>query len=483
MPGVVVTTATRTGGTGNAVAPSGQAFLVGLLERGSTTEPILVNSLADVEQQCGTRPTFGTLWDQLKVFFDEGGRQAYIARVVGSGADVGTLTLEDRAGTPVDTLRIDAANPGAWSSDLTVQVRDGAVADTFRITVYLDGEVVEDVNNIDSPTTAVTKFASSKYIRATNLASGTVAPGNNPAVLAATALSAGDDDRAALVDADYVDGLDLFNIDLGDGAVAIPGKNSGTIVEGVIDHCEANRRIGIIGHDFTNLDYSDVVTLTGTLSSEYVGVFGPYVVISDGAGGTRTVSPEGFVMACRARAHLTGPWRVPGGQAGEASTLLDVASSISTATLELLDEEKVSVIRKFPNSIRLYGWRSMSTDTDNYAYLKDRDLLNRLVNEAEARLEDYVFDPIDGRGQLLSAIDAELVGMVAPYAAKGGLFARVNNVGDEIDPGYRVETGTHLNPPASLAQNKITARLSVRVSPTGDLIQLTITKVGLLSGL
>lgn len=482
MPGVVVTTATRSGPSAPLRAPSGQFFIAGITERGVSDEAVLVRSMSDVVKSLGNRVAYGTVWDQLNTFFDEGGQQAYVARVVGAAASVGLLTLKDRAVTPVDTLRIDAASSGAWSTGLSVEVRDGTVANTFRILVTLSGEVVEDYNNLTSPAQAVTKFAQSPYVRVTDLGSVTAAPNNNPAVKVSTALSAGNDDRASVVAADYVTALDLFVPGLGDGAVAIPGQTGDTIWNGIIDHCEANKRIGLLAGE-VDATVASLRTDAGGLNSEYAGLFAPWIQVSDGASGVRTISPEGFVAACRARAHNeVGPWRVPAGKMGEGRTVLGLSTSFSLADSNDLDEAKVSVIRNMARSFRLYGWRSLSNDIDNYAYLKDRDLLNRLVVEAERRLEDYVFESIDGKGQLLSAINAELVGMVDPIRQAGGLFENYDIDGELIDPGYKVETGTNVNTAQSLANNEVRARLLVRVSPTGGLVSLTIVKVGILSG-
>ena len=76
MPGVVISTATKAGPAGAQSTASGQAFFVGLTERGSTTQPVTLYGMADIARELGPRPTFGNLWDQLKVFFDEGGAKA-----------------------------------------------------------------------------------------------------------------------------------------------------------------------------------------------------------------------------------------------------------------------------------------------------------------------------------------------------------------------------------------------------------------------
>ena len=53
MPGVVVTTAVRTGPTGVTIAPSSTWFVAGTAERGSTTAARLVTSLSDFEAMYG----------------------------------------------------------------------------------------------------------------------------------------------------------------------------------------------------------------------------------------------------------------------------------------------------------------------------------------------------------------------------------------------------------------------------------------------
>lgn len=483
MPGVVVRTETQAGPSAALRAQSSQLFIAGITERGDTTKPVIVRGMADVNLLLGDRVSYGAVWDQLKVFFDEGGLQAYVARVVGTTPTKGTLTLQDRAGSPLNTVRIDAQNAGAWSSRLKIQVQDGALANTYRITVTLDDVVVEDKNNLATPAEAVTAFKDSIYVRAVDLGSATAAPNNNPKVLAATALSAGTDDRATAVDATYVTALALFTKDLGDGAVAIPGRTTTAIWTGINTHCIANNRIGLLSG--ANGDSkSTLLGRSAEVNSEFVGVFAPWIVVPDGNGGTRTISPEGYVAAMRSRAHdQVGPWKVPAGRIAVANTLVDVQTRFIDSDADDLDAGRINVIRYINGSIRLYGWRSMSTDEDNYAYLYPRDLLNYLTVESEKRLEDYVFEPIDRKGHLLAAINASLVGLVDPIARAGGLYAMLNGSNEQVDPGYKIDTGPNVNTTTTMAANEVRAILSVRVSPVGGLVSLTIVKVGITSGL
>jgi len=484
MPGVVVTTATQSGPSAPLRAASGQLFVVGLTERGSTSEAILLRGKADMSRLLGVRVSYGSVWDAVSTFFDEGGRQCYVSRIVGTTPTLGTLTLVDRAGSPLNTIRVDAANPGSWSTQIKIAVSNGALANTYRIDVYLNDVLVEYYTNLTTPADAVARFALSPFIRCTDLSSATAAPNNNPAVLAATALSAGTDDRGTVVAANYVTGLSRFPRELGDGAVAIPGQSVNATWVGINTHCIANGRIGLLA----GARNDSVATLQGRTNevvSEYCGIFAPWVRISDGVNGYYAISPEGFVAAARARAHeQEGPWRAPAGVISQARAVLEPDQKFTKAESDALDAARISVIRTLANTTRLYGWRSLSADETNYAFLKDRDVLNYLVVQCEAALESYVFDTIDSKGQLLSAINAALVGVVEPIRASGGLFEKTDTqTGQTIDPGYKVVTGSEVNTTITLATNTVNAQVYVRISPTGGLIKLTIIKVGLNSGM
>jgi len=478
MPGVNVTTTTRTGPVASNLAPSGQVFMAGQAERGSVTEAVVIRGLADFRAKFGDRVAYSHLYDNIATFFEEGGAQAYVTRVVGPAATIGDVTLNDRQTPSEPTLTIAAANPGAWSSNLDVVVEDTTGSIT-EIRIVLNDVTVETF----SGTTVgeiVDALADSQYVTVTNEGSDGVAPANKPAEGTFT-LSAGSDDRANITATHYETALTRFDLSLGDGSVAIPGVGS-SVHSALIAHAAANRRIALLSESET----ASVATLKSTaaaLNSEYAGLFAPWVQISTTTG-TRYTSPEGYVAGVRNRAHVeAGPWRAPAGQIAVARSVIGLKYDYNRATGDELDAAKVSAIRLINNTVRLYGWRSLSDDTANYALLIGRDVLNRIVVESERRLEQFVFQTIDGKGQLLSAIGGTITGILEPMRAAGGLFERVAEDGSPIDSGYLVETGSSVNTLENLANNIVNARVSVRVSPAAALISVTIVKVGLLSNL
>lgn len=489
-PGTIIETTTRPGPSQILRAPGATLFIVGQAERGSVSQAIEARSILSARRLLGGFVTYGVLDDQLSTFFAEGGSRAYVARVVGDAATTGTLQLMDRAGVPLATLDVDANSPGAWSSRITVQIADGSLANTFRILVRFDGDLIEDWNNLASPAHAeqvinpTADNPGSSYIVVDDLGSATAAPNNIPAVLAATALSAGSDDRAAIVAQDYLDALARFGPELGDGIVAIPGQAAANVEAGIRAHCETHQRLGIVATASAQTvaqAKATAITLRGQGDfEEGMGLAFPWVYVPDGAGGRRLISPEGYVAGKRARAHITeGPWRSPAGEIARASYVLAAERVLTTAEMEDVTAEHIIPIMDFgTDGVQVYGWRSLSTDTLNYSFLTGRDVLNRLAVGIKARTDRLVFATVDGEGKFLRRLEAEIRAEVEPMATAGGLSPRVVN-GVEQDPGWVIDTGPGVNTEAVLQANEARADVAVRPSGSAETIRVTIAKVAI----
>lgn len=483
MPGVNVVTRTAPGASERINPPGGTYFVAGQAERGSATGLELVRSMAEVEQKLGGRVSYGTLYDDLAAFFAEGGTRAYVARTVGAAATSGTLTLNATTGG-LATVVLNAESPGAWSSTLTVEVALGIPANTRTVTVRLGGNVVEVYRDVTSPADLVARInGQSNYLTATDSGNVTAAPGNLPAVLAATALSAGNDQRASIVAATYVTALARFGAELGAGAVAIPGQAASAVGAGLIAHAAATRRIALMAPAVNSTPAAaaaEATALRTTTGAEFGGMFYPWVRVPDGAGGVRTISPEGMVAGLRsATMRATGPWQAPAGAAGTTAYVAGVERELTRAEVDTLADARVNPVRLMAGSTRLYGWRSLSLDATNYLALHGRDVLNVIAAEAERLLEPLVFRNIDARGHLAAEAEGTIIGLLEPIRAAGGLYERLDDAGVAIDPGYSVDAGPSVNTNATAAAGEFHIVVAVRVSPIGELITLTITKVAL----
>jgi hypothetical protein len=477
MPGVVVTTAVRTGPSAANVGPAATLFVVGQTERGPSDQALRVTSIADFESKYGGYVMYGYVHPTVQTFFEEGGSVAYISRVVGASASPGTLTLLDSSSS--DSITLTAVGAGDWSTRLSVAVVTSGSGVLVRL--FLDDVLVYQASESTTAAQIVNKINSSSL--AGRFVTATDEGGSIPAVIAATPLSAGNDDRGSVTSGSYVSGLENFLDTYGAGAIAIPGQTGSGVWDGMIAHANANHRIAIcsFAEDETPLgavaaaaDYADFS------NSEHAGFFYPWVTVQREAGAFVNIPPDGYVAGKRALAHNTvGAWQTYAGLISEGSFVRGISTAISKSVGDTLDQGRVNAIRLINNRVRIYGARSASSDEDNFRFLNSQEMLNYVVVEAQRVLEDLVFSTIDGRQALFSRVKARLVGVLEPIRVAGGFFEAFNEFGERIDYGYTVTVDESINPVSQLAGGLVRAKIGMRVSSVADQIEVEVVKSNL----
>jgi hypothetical protein len=484
MPGVIVTTAVRTGPTNAQTAATATMFLAGLTQRGPDGTVHLITSLSDYEDIYGGVATAGYTHQTIETFFEEGGSRAYVSRVIGSDATEATLELDKTGGTAVITLT--AAGKGTWSHSgvLTAQVTQPTAGSNFKIIIRLNGVVVftsathttvaAAVNEINNSATAAL------YVTATDEGETGI-----PAVAAAANFTGGTDD-ASVVAADYVTAIGLFTEDLGPGAICAPGQTSSTVREALIAHAADRRRIAILGFD-DGTSVGDAVDEAAAYAveddAEFAAFFHPWVKIPNGSL-TSTIPPDGYVCGKRALVHNTyGSWNPYAGERSQASFVISPVTAYSKTEADTLDAGFINAIKVINGTTRIYGARSASEDTDNFRFIIAREVLNQIVYEAENALEALLFLPIDGRRSTFSRVQATLTGIMERIRVGGGLYEAFDAFGKQLDPGYTVQVNDAINPLSQLSTGVIKAKVGARVSSVGDTIEVEITKSNLTSTL
>jgi hypothetical protein len=481
MPGIVVNTSVRTGPSTTNTAPTATWFCVGVTERGPAADPVLVTSIADYETVFGEYVSYGDVYQQVQTFFEEGGAQVYISRVVGASATSGTLALPNT--TSGTALTLTAAGPGAWSSNLTATVTTLGTGKSLKM--YLSGDLVYNTGECADVTALVSKINNSST--AGKYATATAGTGTIANTISAQALSAGDDDRSSIVDQDWLDALDAFDSDLGAGAVSMPGMvtsgNAETIHGDILDHCYVNHRIAILStpSDYTATEAGNhAEALAAADHPEYGALYWPWVEMNLETGTALTISPEGFVAAKRSVAfNRGGAWAAYAGAVSESNFISGLASSVGKTVGDALDEQRCNALRIINGAVRVYGFRSLSGDEDNFRFLNAREMLNYVVVQAQAELEDLVFSPIDGRSALFTQVKGRLTSLLEPIRLAGGLYELFDATGKRIDYGYSVVVNDAINPLSQLAGGLVKAKVGIRVSAIGDQIQVDVTKSNL----
>jgi phage tail sheath protein FI len=170
-------------------APTAVAGFLLRSQRGVPNRPVPVFSFADFVARFGgyTPTAFGP--HALRGFFDNGGRQAYVVRVVNRAtAKPASTVLTDRDGTPKPTLRLAAGqhgqtDPGGWGDAVSVRVVDHPLGTSFLpaqlVQVVAAGGKPEPLVLADGDTLTVT-------VNSTAAPPVTFRPGDFAAIGAAT---------------------------------------------------------------------------------------------------------------------------------------------------------------------------------------------------------------------------------------------------------------------------------------------------------
>jgi phage tail sheath protein FI len=485
MPGVVISTSVRTGPSTATVRESSQLFIVGLTERGPSDEPVLVESLAEFEDVFGGYLSSSYTHPTLETFFEEGGTRAYVARAVGASATIGELTLQN-GGDDVITLTANGA--GAWSADVEVAVSHPTPS-TFKIDLYYDGAQKYTTGSVSSASQAVGRInlsaIASRYVTASVDDADLI-----PSVITTPIpLTAGNDYSGDVDFETYTAQLELFNDALGSGAVICAEDSSNTMAAALIAHSNAYSRVALLFAE-ENAPVSGVgsvkakaLALQAEDHPEHAALYYPWVEVPTGTPGvTRIIPPVGYVAGKRAVAHnQTGPHLPAAGLLSAAKFVVGIKSDINKTVGDDLDENYVNALRVIQNTIRIYGARSLSFDTDNFRYITQQDVVNTIVTECYRSIEDVVFSSIDGRNTIFANIESRLISILSVMRNIGALYPAFDANGRQLDNGYIVKCDSSMNPTSQLADGLVKAKVGVRVSSVGDRIEIDIVKSNLTS--
>ena len=485
MPGIVVTTAVRTGPTNPQTAATATMFVAGITERGPDGTSHLITSLSDFEDIFGGYTSDGYVHQTVKSFFEEGGARAYVSRAVEAAADEADCSILSSGTECVNLL---ASGVGTWantsgSDGLSASVGYVVAGTSFKVQLRLDGTLVwtsathtsvaDFIDEVNNDTTAAL------YVTATAGASTGL-----PAAGAKT-FSGGTDGNSPSA-AELETALDAFTSNLGPGAVCIPGHYDASLRTALLTHAAENNRIAIMSFakdDDADTAISDVASYAGADNSEFGAFFFSWVKVPNGSL-TMVIPPEGYVCGVRAKVHNQfGAWNPYAGERTEAKFVTGTYQTVSKAQADALDAGYINPIRVINNTVRVYGARSASDDTANFRFIMAREVLNQITYEAESELENLLFLPIDGRKSTFARVQATLVAIMDRIRIGGGLYEAFDANGKQIDQGYTVQVNDANNPLTQLATGVIKAKVGARVSSIGDTIEVEITKSNLTATL
>jgi phage tail sheath protein FI len=420
--------------------PTSTAAFLGETERGPL-RPRLVTSYNDYKRWFGGPFLRDRYMPQaVSGFFENGGRQLYVCRIVGDGATTASGAFGD--------FTVRAVGPGAWGRRVWVRIQSGSTPNGqgrtgFRLKLaYWDVvgpnfqafDPIEDPRQLPRPQQLEdyddlsVEEASADYFRKRLTDTATNGPVSALATIVRTqgtdSLPTNTAPVGTLLDQDGADDQNPLGPDDYDGAI-VGGRtdlsgllaleldpfrdvalvyaphapaNSTDIERRVIDHCERLRfRFAAIDSD-PNTDPSTLnPRVNNRWDTSYAGFYAPWLVISDPqTGERRRVPPSGHVLGVYARSDTErGVFKAPANEVVRGA--LDVASDINEVTQGVLNPLGVNVIRSFPTrGIRVWGARTLSSNT-LWKYVSVRRLFIFLERSIYEGTQWVVFEPNDDR--------------------------------------------------------------------------------------
>ncbi|HYG47482.1 MAG TPA: phage tail sheath family protein [Allosphingosinicella sp.] len=429
-PGVYVEEIERGPKPIEGVATSTAAFL-GETERGPI-KPRFISSYGEFLRQ------FGEVYDPgkylpyaVKSFFDNGGRRAYIARIVGAGGKTSTLTLGG-------SYTVSAVGPGAASDRIFVRIEAGttkrklpgetdASSVGFRLRIFYWSSLPEGVEAFDPilkdkdlPRPSIMEDFDDLSLdpnspsywekRVGNFNSSLVIlkvaeTATLPTTLFSGPLDNGADGAAPgtpeyegeSLQADQRTGLAALAMDpYRDVAIVCAPGASDEIVQKVITHCELNRfRFAVVDSPAGTANAATLDPRSTIDDTKYAAYYHPWIVVSDPRSGNRvTIPPSGAVCGIYALTDNTrGVWKAPANET--VAGALDLEYDVTHGEQEKLNPRGVNLIRRFPGrGIRVWGARTLSSDP-LWKYVNVRRLFIFLEASIYYSTQWVVFEPND----------------------------------------------------------------------------------------
>jgi phage tail sheath protein FI len=416
------------------VATSIAAF-VGWAPKGPTDHAERVLSWSEFDRKFGGLDRRSLLGYAVYHFFDNGGQQAYIVRLVTTGSQTATDNAAQAAVTLDAKLTVTASNPGKWANSYAIVTKKRADdATRFRLMVVIvtpdkkgspvevfenlsmdktDQRFVETVLKNEStlvtasvvggatdppadtniPTSGDTEGQIPDAAKLTGGADGKVLTPNDPAFESAVLPVSGTGG------VHYLARVDLFNL------LCVPGESNAATLSKLQKFCRDQRAFLIVdcaqNSSLNSLQNGPPSAITGADAINAAFYF-PWLVAPDPLQENRPAEfpPCGFVAGLYARTDAArGVWKAPAGTEASLTGIVGAKTTLTDDENGVLNPKAVNCIRTFPvYGTVLWGARTLQGNDERgseWKYIPVRRLALYIEESLYRGTQWVVFEPND----------------------------------------------------------------------------------------
>jgi hypothetical protein len=417
-------------------------------------------------------------------FFQSGGRLAQIVRVVASGSGQATpqpgvpamASLTDQAATPQSTLRVSAANPGAWGNSIYVDTvyhaPSAGSSGTFDLIVHVGGAgsafvaekwygvSMDPTNPMYAPNVINNSFTGSNIIAVTDLASTTNPPLNEPRTVTGVQLTGGVDGSVP-TSQDIQNATSQLDAYPGPMMLNLPGDSNSGDVGNLISYAinRANQDSFVVVDPPQGDPVAGAVSFAGALvASDYAAVYYPWQNIADPvssiSGAVRVCPPGGFALGLIAKTDATrGTWKAPAGYQAQLPTVLSTERNFTSADRDALATARINPIMQVPGSGVVVLDALTLSNVQQTQFINVRRSLIEIRLNLITKARFALFEPNDY--VTWNAITTQLSQYLLSYWQSGGLN------GKTASDAFYVLCDASNNTPADIQQGKVNVEVGV----------------------
>jgi hypothetical protein len=361
----------------------------------------------------------------------------------------------------------DSTRTRVYARDFDILVRvNGVVTETHSHLSLIDSHRRDYVNERLAPTSGASRFITAQEVAGTdgalvvNTAFGNLSGGNDG--LSGNPVFGADDIIGSELSATGLHALDTLK---GISILVIPGA-SRAAAKAAIAYCEKRQDLFfVMDLPETVADPVAYVSDPANVSaSSYAAVYYPWILDDDPlTGGPVILPPSGAVAGIYALTDTTrGVHKAPAGVGnGRLKSATGVQRIITKAENDVLYQNKINVIRKYPEGILVWGVRTLSAESV-WRYVNVRRLFIFLEQSIERGLQWAVFEPNDF--PLWKSIQRNVSAFLRVQWEEGKL------VGNTEDKAFFVRCDQTTNTPDTVNVGQVIVEIGVAPSKPAEFV-------------
>jgi hypothetical protein len=210
----------------------------------------------------------------------------------------------------------------------------------------------------------------------------------------------------------------------------------------------------------------------------FIAFYGPYIENASG----QWIPPSPYVTGVAIRRYRAEGYQFP--PAGVKYQLADAVATqipINSAQQNLLNPDGCNAIRTLPgyptSAVFIWGGRTRVKSSDAqqrlYQFVNTRVILNVVYGSLRSAFDSQIFNVIDGFGVAFNQIISVGNSVLNQLYSRGALY------GARPSDAFQVICDNRINPPASLENGIINAKVFVTPVPTLERIQIDLIRVAI----